>query len=115
MLMSWPLGLTSNNDNNQVGLRRISHVSIKNLLRTSHNFYKNRSLVCFSPLFADFWYWEQDAHGSLRGSDVFPTVWQALLGKWVKFICRKRGGGRGNVGMFVNNGTFVVVVYWDVI
>lgn len=36
MLMSWPLGLTLNNDNNQVGLRRISHVSIK-------EFTKNKS------------------------------------------------------------------------
>lgn len=32
--MSWPLGLTSNNDNNKVGLRRICHVSNKNLPRT---------------------------------------------------------------------------------
>lgn len=66
---------------------------LKNLLRTSHNFHKNKSLVCFPPLFADFWYWEQDAHGSLRGSDVFPTVWQALLSKWVIFLCKERKGG----------------------
>lgn len=81
----------------------------------SHNFHKNKSLIWFPPLFADFWNWEQDAMVHSVALMCSPPCGRPYLVSVSNSFAEREEGGRGNVIIFVNSSTFVVVVYWVVI